>query len=112
MQLSEVLGLSWSDIDFTERKINLRRQLVYIKKKGYYFTTLKTESSKRYILIDDFLLSELQRPLLLVKRFRWSALVAAHSFRHTHNTQKVQEQAFKLQEETLAIFEKILQSES
>ena len=41
MRLSEVLGLSWSDIDFTERKINLRRQLVYIKKKGYYFTTLK-----------------------------------------------------------------------
>ena len=70
MRLSEVLDLSWSDIDFTERKINLRRQLVYIKKKGYYFTMLKTESSKRYILIDDFLLSELQRRLLLVKKFR------------------------------------------
>ena len=31
---------------------------------------------------------------------------------YVHNTLKVQEQAFKLQEETLAIFEKILQSES
>ena len=61
MRISEVLGLSWSDIDFVEHKINLRRQLVYIKKKGYFFTTPKTESSKRYILIDDFLLSELRR---------------------------------------------------
>lgn len=61
MRISEVLGLSWSDVNFAEHKINLRRQLVYIKKKGYFFTTLKTESSKRYILIDDFLLEELQR---------------------------------------------------
>ena len=30
-------------------------------RRGYYFTTLKTESSKRYILIDDFLLGEMRR---------------------------------------------------
>lgn len=51
MRLGEVVGLSWSDIDFAKKRINLRQQIRYISKRGYYFTTLKTESSKRYILI-------------------------------------------------------------
>ena len=166
---------------------------MYIKKKGYYFTTLKTESSKRYILIDDFLLDELKhwhaqqaenerqvgdsyiytylendRRILrqskglpcdkervqlvcvkpngglvlrgtIISKLQAEGLNAL-SFRHTHatvltedgvvpevvserlghknpnstlnvyvhNTPKVQEQAFKLQEETLAIFNEIL----
>ena len=61
MRIGEVLGLSWSDIDFAENKITLRRQIRYISKKGRYFTTLKTESSNRYIIIDNFLLGELRR---------------------------------------------------
>ena len=61
MRLGEVLGLSWQDIDFDAKKITLRRQVVYINKRGYFFTTLKTESSNRYVLIDDFLLGELKR---------------------------------------------------
>lgn len=61
MRLGEMLGLSWSDIDFAAKRINLSRQMVYINRRGYYFTTLKTESSKRYILIDDYLLGELRR---------------------------------------------------
>lgn len=60
MRLGEVLGLSWNDIDFIAKKINLSRQLVYLHKRGYFLTTLKTESSKRYILIDDYLLEELR----------------------------------------------------
>ena len=61
MRISEVLGLTWNDIDFDTKRIDLRRQLIYLKRRGYYLTTLKTESSKRYILIDDFLLNELLR---------------------------------------------------
>ena len=61
MRLGEVLGLSWSDIDFEAKKINLSRQIINLRRRGQYFTTLKIESSKRYILIDDFLLSELKR---------------------------------------------------
>ena len=61
MRIGEVLGLSWSDIDFAEKRITLHWQIRYISKRGFYLTTLKTESSKRYILIDDYLLSELQR---------------------------------------------------
>ncbi len=61
MRLSEVLGLSWSDIDFPAKQIKLRRQLIYLKRRGYYFTTLKNESSKRDILISDYLLETLRR---------------------------------------------------
>ena len=61
MRVGEALGLSWEDIDFELKRINLRRQITYIRRRGYYFTTLKTESSKRYIIVDDYLLSELRR---------------------------------------------------
>ena len=61
MRISEVLGLSWDDIDFEAKKITLRRQIRYISKRGFFFTTLKTESSNRYILINNFLLGELRR---------------------------------------------------
>ena len=61
MRLGEVLGLTWDNIDFKAKKINLCRQIIYLKKGGYFFTSLKTESSKRYIIVDDYLLSELRR---------------------------------------------------
>ena len=60
-RISEILGLSWQDIDFTSKQINLHRQIIYIAKRGYFFTTLKTESSNRYVVVGDFLLGELKR---------------------------------------------------
>ncbi|MBQ9599131.1 MAG: site-specific integrase [Clostridia bacterium] len=61
MRIGEVLGLSWSDIDFAKKRITLRRQIRYIAKRGHFFMTLKTKSSERYIIISDILLSELRR---------------------------------------------------
>ena len=61
MRIGEVLGLSWEDIDFEQRRINVRRQIVHLKKHGYFLTTPKTESSVRYILIGEELISELKR---------------------------------------------------
>ena len=61
MRISEVLGLTWEDIDFAAKKINLNQQVKYWSKRGHYFTTLKTKSSNRYVLIDDYLLGELRR---------------------------------------------------
>ncbi|MBR1646904.1 MAG: tyrosine-type recombinase/integrase [Selenomonadaceae bacterium] len=60
-RIGEILGLSWQDIDFTSKQINLHRQIIYISNRGYFFTTLKTESSNRYIVVGDFLLGELKR---------------------------------------------------
>ena len=60
MRISEVLGLTWQDIDFANKKINLWRQIKYLSKRGYFFQTLKTKTSERYILIDDYLLGELK----------------------------------------------------
>ena len=189
MRLGEMLGLSWSDIDFTSKRINLWRQIRYISKRGYFFTSLKTESSNRYVLVDDILLTELRRWQLqqrenekhfggsyvyiyreadghierlsktlpapdgekislvctrdngqlvlqggFMKILRLAGL-NAHSFRHTHATQLIENGATangvagrlghanaaitqnlyihntaKLQEETLAIFDKNLQT--
>ena len=62
MRLGEALGLLWQDVDFEAKKITLRQQIpCAIGKQGYFFTTLKTKSSERYIIISDFLVSELKR---------------------------------------------------
>ena len=188
-RISEVLGLSWQDVDFVSKRINLHRQIIYISKRGYFFTTLKTESSNRYVVVGDFLLGELKRwqnqqlenenqfgdayvyvyresdghierlskslpapdpekvslvctredgQMVLKKRF--SRILKheglnAHSFRHTHATQLIENGAVpngvagrlghantaitqnlythntqKLQEDTAEIFDKILQT--
>ncbi len=39
----------------------MQARKLYINKRDYFFTSLKTESSNRYILVDDFLLGELKR---------------------------------------------------
>ena len=61
MRIREVLGLTWQDIDFAAKRINLWRQIKYQSKCGHFFQTLKSKSSERYILIDDYLLGELRR---------------------------------------------------
>ena len=61
MRIGELCGLTWGDVDFVEKSITICRQIIYLDSKGYFFTTPKTESSSRKILIDDFLAEELQR---------------------------------------------------
>ena len=61
MRISEVLGLTWNNIDFDKNIITLDKQIVYISRKGYYFSTLKTRSSNRFIVIDKSLAGELLR---------------------------------------------------
>lgn len=189
MRLGEVLGLSWQDVDFDKKRIIVHRQMIYLGKRGYFLTSPKTESSNRYIIVDDILLSELKRwqaqqreneqhfgdsyvyvyreadghierqskslPSLdgekvslictrddgrIIHRSVFSRALSyedlnAHSFRHTHSTQLIENGAVpkgvagrlghanaaitqnlyihnttKLQEETLAIFAKNLQT--
>ncbi|MCR5833302.1 MAG: tyrosine-type recombinase/integrase [Selenomonadaceae bacterium] len=60
MRVSEVVGLTWDEIDFDMKRINLSRQILYYRKGGYHLSTLKTKTSKRYIIIDDELTNELK----------------------------------------------------
>ena len=59
MRRGEILGLKWSDIDFTKKTIRVERSLSHIPNKGYIFTTPKTIKSKRYVPIPDIVLNEL-----------------------------------------------------
>ena len=61
MRVGEVLGLTWSDINFGGKTIEVNRQVVYIVGKKDCLTPPKTSTSCRLICVDDFLLSELKR---------------------------------------------------
>ena len=60
MKIGEMCGLTWDNVNFDEKVITLEKQFVYISGKDYFSLTLKTHSSNRYILIDDFLTGELK----------------------------------------------------
>lgn len=54
MRIGELLGLKWSDIDFENKVIRIKRTLHYAKLKEeeachFFFTTPKTETSERTI---------------------------------------------------------------
>ena len=56
MRLGEVLGLSWQDIAFKAKKLTVHQQITYLVNRGYFFTTLKTESSYRCVIVGDVIL--------------------------------------------------------
>jgi len=49
MRIGEILGLSWSDIDYRTCEIHIRHTLSYIPGKGQYLDTPKSEASRRTI---------------------------------------------------------------
>lgn len=61
MRISEVCGLTWNDIDFDKKIITVDKQVVYLSRRGYFFSSPKTKSSHRQIVIDDFFAGELKR---------------------------------------------------
>lgn len=61
MRRGEVLGLKWTDVDFTNKTIRVERSLAHVPNKGYILTTPKTKNSKRYVPIPNIVLNELLR---------------------------------------------------
>lgn len=61
MRIGEVCGLTWDNVDLNKGVISLNRQIVYLSSQGKCFTTPKTKSSVRGIVIDKFLTRELKR---------------------------------------------------
>lgn len=56
----EMSGLRWSDIDFENGTIHIRRNRLYSVEKGTYEKEPKTKTSVRYIPIPDTLIKDLQ----------------------------------------------------
>lgn len=50
----EILGLKWSDIDFTNKTVRFSRAVYYRSDCGIYIDSLKTEKSNRCISIPDY----------------------------------------------------------
>lgn len=60
VRLGELMGLEWSDIDFTNGIVNINKSSQYLADKGVFTKTPKTESSIREVAIPDFVLSLLE----------------------------------------------------
>ena len=60
LRRGEVLGLEWNDIDFDNRLLYIRRNLLYTSSNGIYEDTTKTGSSERCIKVSGMAISCLQ----------------------------------------------------
>ncbi len=60
VRLGELMGLEWSDIDFTNGIVCVNRSSQYLAEKGVFTKTPKTESSIREVGIPDFVVSLLE----------------------------------------------------
>ncbi len=60
VRLGELMGLEWSDIDFTNGIVSINKSSQYLSDKGVFTKTPKTESSIRDVAIPDFVVSLLK----------------------------------------------------
>lgn len=60
VRLGELMGLEWSDIDYTNGIVSINKSSQYLADKGVFTKTPKTESSIREVAIPDFVLSLLE----------------------------------------------------
>lgn len=71
LRAGEVGGLQWSDIDFDNKCLYVRRTLLQdVKKGGFYYGTPKTKQSERKIPLTDEAVSILQNQKLVQNRLR------------------------------------------
>lgn len=60
VRLGELMGVEWSDIDFTNGIVSINKSSQYLADKGVFTKTPKTESSIRDVAIPDFVVSLLE----------------------------------------------------
>ena len=61
MRKSELLGLRWNDLDWTKRTLQVQSQIKRIKGGGFYFSSPKTKSGKRKIILGENTIKKLNR---------------------------------------------------
>jgi len=71
MRQSEILALKWSDLDWKNKTITIRRQLVRnAKTKAEYFTDVKTNAGMRTITLGEFTIQKLRNHVNLQEEER------------------------------------------
>ena len=73
LRLGELLGLTWDDVNFTTGELSVNKQLTYVVGKGYFFSTVKTDTSMRTIILDSPTLDLLRKWLSKQKEQEMSA---------------------------------------
>lgn len=56
----ELLGLKWNDLDWTNRRLRIQRQLQRINGRGLIFSEPKSEAGKRSILLSSTIMHKLR----------------------------------------------------
>lgn len=64
MRIGEVCALTWDDIDFSKRTININKTLIYNPSNDVHFGTTKTKTSNRKILMGNVLVKILNTKYL------------------------------------------------
>ena len=52
LRLGELLALTWDDVNLSTGELSVNKQLLYIVGKGYFFGSVKTDTSERTIILD------------------------------------------------------------
>ena len=60
MRIGEILSLRWQDVDLKAGLLQVRRTVGYYGKRGFVVGEPKTESSRRTIVLPDFLVEKLK----------------------------------------------------
>lgn len=73
LRQGEALGLSWSDVDFDGRVVNVQRQLQRVSGEGFGLVELKTARSRRRVRLPEACLAALRRHRVEQQEFRLMA---------------------------------------
>ena len=79
LRISELYGLTKADIDFTERRIRVERQLVRTRHCEYYIEKPKTESGERFIPMSDAVYRAFQNVMRHRKTPKVELMIDGHS---------------------------------
>lgn len=88
LRASELIGLEWDAIDFNNKTITVKKQIV----KGNHKTTLKTSKSRRIIPIVKTLEPFLMNQFNITGKFNSSVFLTERSKKHFHSAGKIREQ--------------------
>jgi integrase len=61
MRQSELLGLTWRDVDFERGSVHIRQQLVYVPGAGFPFSEPKTAKGRQAIALPDLAIAALRQ---------------------------------------------------